>query len=717
MSKLTLDQRMRTHKETKKTNTNPTHDVRMKATFRLAYALWRCGEQSIRDALDILDAGLEVAWPNDLIRFMKLGNAILGDVGTKLQQDKPSPLKRPERQNSYAPDDRLKDGDREDDGMRDLHKLNASVRAIDPETKVVIVKRNESEDHCTMLLEDVAPGDLIFTEATALHVSTAGVDAGHLFCDTCCSRLEAPLSTIESLYREGRGTPSETLSKKEISPPTTPEELADLDVDEYITSRPILPDLVGMKVQGSKAKARQALEDRRHAEESRGSGQGSSVSPTPTVSKKHSPKANASSEAAAKSSSDQADMHLCICGEAMFCSPDCFKMAMRSHHCRTCERGIEAHIQSAMWGTACDDAMGPDRRLLPSQLLLRLLAWADNLNVDPFDLPIIRVLRARMTRTEKVKSDQDFTQKSHDSPSWSYESHVIQPLQMLQAIDSPDASERVALCINMSDGRVINELFDMIGQHMTVTDACDWVKEYDEEAKFVRAESADKRNLARPKPEEATHNKRDSPAMSDVNFPEGVSASKKDRERIHFASLHPLCALLPIAEDAQDANVELVDFGSHTIACLPLAQPPTSSHGTANRDQFGRTTSFTTQYNMMSIGTAPNSPSKRPTITAGTPLCLAARTIRFATGSERRQYGDLIQERLERLLGVGSPTDVVGDVNMESEAESEDVDVMDTTMASVVERKEEDETTDDGAGSVNEGEETVTRDVKRRRMA
>ena len=172
-------------------------------------------------------------------------------------------------------------------------------------------------------------------------------------------------------------------------------------------------------------------------------------------------------------------------------------------------------------------------------LLLKILSWAQNEGKCPLELPAIKLLSA----ASQCRNDPT-------DIAWSYDTHVVAPLHVLQFIDASGTD--IAFNVLGHDGQMINALLHIIDRqlHLSTQQSCR--KVYDKEGILT----------------ETSINYNNTPTMSESNREDSSKTPTT-----YYGKLNPLCDLLSVASDPKLANVELVDLGDNRIICKPLALP------------------------------------------------------------------------------------------------------------------------------------------------
>ncbi|KAI9764133.1 MAG: hypothetical protein M1840_008693 [Geoglossum simile] len=214
-------------------------EVECKAKYRLALALWKCGDGAMADALNIIDSYLGVcptdkAWSRD---FRELGDMIMVDVAELIHKEdtlKESLL------NSGVLNRSLDGGDMFDmRGIRGLMRAGITMvkrevypwntwgrrahRSIDHLNKVLVayapkcraVITNEGEPGAAKVPtfrlcagQDILPGQQVLQEPSVLQVAARATHSNsRFFCDACATPLPktTPRSATESTINSSTG--------------------------------------------------------------------------------------------------------------------------------------------------------------------------------------------------------------------------------------------------------------------------------------------------------------------------------------------------------------------------------------------------------------------------------------------------------------------------------------------------------------------------------
>lgn len=228
------------------------------------------------------------------------------------------------------------------------------------------------------------------------------------------------------------------------------------------------------------------------------------------------------------------DLQVCRSGNEnlSFCCYECYDLAISIYHDSMCASNIENYLRQSI--PSIEQPMLPSaaKQQLTLLLVLRILGWAFGTSTDPLDLPIFQLFLAS-PRHSKLKET--------DSVAWSFLNNVFRPIQMYQAMDGRTAAPRTASKPNFTDGRVLNTIIGLVGRHLYQTRKPHYVKVYDSEG-FL---------------EETL------PCESEM-------MDDQTDEPIFFGYLHPLCDLVPLASETEQANVEFIDLGDGRVICVPL---------------------------------------------------------------------------------------------------------------------------------------------------
>lgn len=574
---------------------------------------------------------------------------------------------------------------RDDVDLARVQRLNEIIRCnFDAHAKIAIIKPETSAGFTLVAKEDIRPSDIIFTEATTLYVSTANAGDGINYCDACYARLDTPEELWDRIYH--------VKTKEPASPSlrSPDEDLSSLNVDEHIKS-PVLDE--------SRIAAKEAIQIANWMAEG--------FPETPVKFDQH--PANALSPRGSRYSSPDnlpdADLHICTAcnGDVHYCSSNCHKRAMRMHHAHLCNRnGLKKYMAQTHLDKDHADIPPFHVRLLQTLLLMKLLSWAGEELIDPLDLSAIKLLDA--CDIPGVPPADGSEQKC--VVAWSYLSHVVLPLQLLQAIDGFPTKPDSVLQLQRSDGLVINKLLYLIGTHMRVSSTWRWTIAYDADGKIISTTSADDADNSSPEsssPSSSSGFTRAPNAAQQTSFTSSAPSSfgeVKERKTIWHASLHPLCSLLSVASDVSDANVELVGFSGGRVLCLPLA---------ARREAAKKENSKVSSFSRMTLNSTPPSPIGRVTpmdedqvvcITEGTPLILASREIRSATQAELAVYKAEDDSGIEE----GSEEADVADTMMTFEGDDGNMACEEEENSGMVGYEDEDKMLDDATMEMEEGE-------------
>lgn len=234
---------------------------------------------------------------------------------------------------------------------------------------------------------------------------------------------------------------------------------------------------------------------------------------------------------------ETSDVQICRYGKEeqrenfSFCSVDCYDVAKATYHDSICGAHIEDYLRKSI--IAVEDPILPsvDTQKLILLLLVRVLGWAYATSTDPLDLPVVRILMA---------SPRHSSLRDGPAVPWSFYNNVLRPYQIYQVMDGRRDAPKSLSNPDYSDGRVINTIISLIHRHIITSDKTLWTKTFDEDG------------------------------YHEQTYPYSHEIEAEQDGNPLFGRLHPLCDLVPLTAEPEEANVELVDIGGGTIICLPI---------------------------------------------------------------------------------------------------------------------------------------------------
>ncbi|KAI9809379.1 MAG: hypothetical protein M1827_006891 [Pycnora praestabilis] len=464
-------------------------ELQYKGTYRLAYALWKCGGGAMSDALSVLEGVSRSAAKEDLAVYKGLSALIFIDI------EKIIALENATRETL------IKSGKLKQDTAEIERYKMTGIRGLMEKTKATMVKREvypwnthemDLEDNTLESLNarmmdkttncylqvielkegmlpklavvaehDIYHGEPIFVEESCLQVVSSSLDSpnARLHCNNCAACLIVPDSVRDEVEetKNLRSWPSEGVSMIETA--TEPGS----DVDDKLRLLSKQTDSVGDKpkdrpvcYQGQKEESTLTPPSYEIAE----------VPPMPPP--HHEP--------------PYQSLPVCQdCHAAVFCSPNCLESAQTNYHGFLCGTGIEDNIRAAIKdhpAIVSENVPGyvhPNAQRLYELLLVRLMALASASNEHPLDLEECKYLDGDfykpLSRAPEVEVDDqglpvDFTLFPEDTtncvPStktlpWSFTANVVRPIQALRKMNYP-MDQKLERC----DGWVINTLLAKI---------------------------------------------------------------------------------------------------------------------------------------------------------------------------------------------------------------------------------------------------------------
>ena len=564
---------------------NAFHDLRVKALFRLAYALWKCGGGAQRSALTVLDRAKNVSRGIGLEEREWLGTKIMVDLQRQFYSLHDTAGNVTSLKALLASRYALVQSETGEPRGRDHQAENDAILQLDPSAEVAFALQDGRNE--LTAFRDIFAGDVLFTDSTSLSVSTASMEdlATQHYCEACSALMDIRNDTLDRLVdHSGDNVHMRTPI---IPSPSTSGELVDLHDDMYMdsssTPSPQAEESLtddGYQIcrtrshpDSSMNMAGQASDGKKNEKESisaESDATESACNPPPLPPPPH----------AIYSISQQLaiDAKVCQCctNRSCWCSHECEHNARRSHHFLLCDSRMEEFLRRTFDPSHRPDSLDPRDRFLTMLLLCRLMSWAQNTGKHPLDLPAIRLLRAAALASRNNAAEL----------AWSYDTNIVSPLAILYVLEGCEGD--LAFDIEKWDGQTINTIIHTIQCHIHVSKQS-WRHIFDENGKVAAS------GLRCDGDDELLHNEN----HEDSEMP----------SQIRFGRLRPLCGLVGIASNGSQPNVELVDLGDNRIICVPLRAAESGLAGSA-----------------------------LPLISAGEPLFLASLSIRDGTEEERRMY-------------------------------------------------------------------------------
>lgn len=486
--------------------------LELKAIYRMAYALWKCGGGALPDALGLMSDAKAVYKLNseEEICFLALGNQIMCEIEEALSKE--AVLSR------FSSEDGLSDRQTEAKGRfvlseykgllrrrytmvrREVYLWNMHEPALDDpavlthfEKKYSYLLRGcnvqafrPSEEKVPKLglfaRKDIQDGELVLKEGSALQVTTAcASQTKQLYCNVCAALIIPP--TGFAMDQKARAT-SKTGSTRLGSP------VLDTPPDPALQQ-----PLARFNVKG------------------------------------------------------------CLrCGDVYYCSSECRESAKYQFHLALCGKGVEDGIREAIQNheSLKQGIVHPKAEQIYELLLVRIYALSRKHKVHPLDLDEVKWLDGDLFTTPNVKDnaqvdDHDKTldfgaspfSPRYDDPTrktlpWSFEANVIRPFKWFQKMRmNPRAN------LDRCDAWVINTLLAKIMASTRITKGPRHVDAYDAAGRVV-----DRLDIA-------------------------LAQSDEEGQEVWIGSIHPIFSHVQIVDNQSDANVVYEEQGA--ISCVAYA--------------------------------------------------------------------------------------------------------------------------------------------------
>jgi hypothetical protein len=594
-----------------KTLVSVANDAMMKAYYRLALALWKCGGGALKSALDVLDDAQSLGFctPDDMEQFKELGNRILLDIENFMKEENQI------KQFCLASQGMREDSDTlkfyEEYGIRGLLKtrftkikrelypwdtysltgqnlhqvlaeLNEMVNKQAPGCRIGVVREVGKSAQLSLYAKEHFLGPAtIFNEISCFHVTSLGWDFPQkLPCDACAASLDVsgPLYVHANRIAKDLARDEEGLDRMNRSAALSQDSNATefFDVAEYISNTSNIKKEGDYSSSNSEA-IESAADDRPQYTLSQEATSSSFRKLPPTSPGLSSPPlSNVSSY---QETEALEGFQLCpACRRVAFCSARCHFRAISAYHIPSCSMGLEEYLRAKILSETWKDVPKPHSQRLLNLLFLRILANARPNNTHPLEQPWIRCLDGKLDAARDVNSDWEEGQNEVEA-LWDEEKTVsLEELfpdreSLEELAGKADAGARVKQNLipwsfDTNVRQPLHCLFTMGGPELAldVRRFDGWVLE------TMRAKIAAGMRVSRfPRFEKAFDEKGELVAQACVKQSQqddafnGHSAATRnntvdeteDDEVTWVASLHPLASLVRVAEEDETPNVKL----------------------------------------------------------------------------------------------------------------------------------------------------------------
>ncbi|OCK96759.1 uncharacterized protein K441DRAFT_675688 [Cenococcum geophilum 1.58] len=594
-----------------KTLVSIANDAMMKAYYRLALALWKCGGGALKSALDVLDdaQSLRFCTPDDMEQFKELGNRILLDIENVIKEENQI------KQFCIASQGMREDSDTlkfyEEYGIRGLLKtrftkikrelypwdtysltgdnlhqvlaeLNEMVNKQAPGCRIGVVREVGKSAQLSLYAKEHFLGPAtIFNEMSCFHVTSLGWDFRQkLPCDACAASLDVsgPLCVHANRIAKELARDEEKLDRMNRSAALSQDSNATefFDVAEYIRNTSNIKEEEDCSSSNSEV-IENAADDKPQYTLSQEATSSSFRKLPPTPPGLSSPLL--SNVSLPQETEALEGFQLCpACRRVAFCSARCHSSAISAYHIPSCSMRLEEYLRAKILSETWKDVPKPYSQRLLNLLFLRILANARPNNTHPLEQPWIRCLDGKLDAARDVNSDWEEGQNEVEV-LWDEEKTVsLEELfpdreSLEELAGEADAGARVKQNLipwsfDTNVRQPLHCLFTMGGPELAldVRRFDGWVLE------TVRAKIAAGMRVSRfPRFEKAFDEKGELVAQACVkqsqrdNGFDGHSAATgnstvdetEDDEVTWVASLHPLASLVRVAEEDETPNVKL----------------------------------------------------------------------------------------------------------------------------------------------------------------
>ncbi|OCL08289.1 hypothetical protein AOQ84DRAFT_407199 [Glonium stellatum] len=604
-----------------KTLVSIAHDVMIKAYYRLALALWKCGGGALKSALDVLNdaQSLRFCTLEDIEQLKELGNRILRDIENVIKEEDLI------RQFCVMTQGMKEDKDTlnffEEYGIRGLLKtrftkikrelypwdtysltgenlhqvlaeLNEMVNKQAPGCRIGVVREAGKSAQLSLYAKEHFLGPAtVFSETSCFHVTSLGWDFRQkLPCDACAASLDVSGSLCVHANKVAKELAKDEedadLMNQSAEPSQDSNATQFFDVAEYIRNSAKIKEgndcLSDSDVNENGADNK--LQYKLPQEATPSSFQKLPLTPPGLSSPLLSTDISSSQE-----TETPEGFQLCpACRRVAFCSARCHSSAVSAYHIPSCSTGLEDYLRTQTASEAWEDIPKPHTQRLLNLLFLRVLANARANNAHPLEQSWIRCLDGRLDAARDVNPDWE---EEHNEVAVLWDEERTVGLEELfpdresleELVGEADATARprqnlIAWSFDANVRQPLHCLFTMGGPELAldVRRFDGWVLE------TVRAKVAAGMRVSRfPRFEKAFDDKGELVAQACVKQVQrdsgfdvrsagayGDSAVDKteDDEVAWIASLHPLASLVRVAEDDEYPNVKLWERDG-TILC------------------------------------------------------------------------------------------------------------------------------------------------------
>lgn len=469
--------------------------LELKAIYRMAYALWKCGGGAVSDALGLLcdaKASYKLTGEEEF-SIVSLGNQMMFDIGDAMDSEDQDAQECGESGLSY--NHLASAGKKKASGVREMMRrrytcvrrevypwnshepnledssvvasLNRAISDITLGTQLRLLPREPGRGPQLALFStrDIEPGSLLLREVSSLQVINNSSDQStSMHCNNCASSLIAPAN-----LRDDKGN----------------KPLGDAFNGSFSTAKSTSDD---------------DEEDAAHFSQKQKIDSGAELTP-PGTPPKPPPQRNL-----------PADIKICPdCDRACFCSRTCQEEARADYHQVLCGSGVEEGIYEAIQKhkTLAHQPVNAEAEQIYELLLMRIFALAKEKGIHPLDLDEVRWLDGDFFAAPDIGAETPSNDAGEplDVPAsqlpdsqydvsrktlpWSFEANVVRPIKWLTKMGLKPI-ENLERC----DGWIVNTLLAKIMASTRITRGSRHVKVYDASGRLVTGLEAGLRRCA-----------------------------------------------------------------------------------------------------------------------------------------------------------------------------------------------------------------------------
>jgi len=509
--------------------------LELKAIYRMAYALWKCGGGALSDALGLLcDANAVYKLTiEEEFSILSLGNQIMLDIGDALASEDiegqklgedvlSSQLERARKKKPFGVRDMMRrkyawvkrevypwnthEPDLEDPSVVESLNQATSDIARGSQLRPLPVEHGKALGLALFSSGDIEPGHTILTEVSSLQVTnTCTGQNTAMHCNTCAATLIAPANS--KYTNKGGNWPGKSLGNAFDPSASMATSMSDDDEEDitYFSQKQKIYNSAALTPPGTPPK------------------------PPPH---RHLP----------------SDIKVCPdCERVSFCSSHCREEARFDYHQALCGSGVEEGICEAIQKheALAEHPINAESEQIYELLLIRIFALAKEKGIHPLELDEVRWLNGQFFASSAIKDEGQLDDQgerldilfplfpdSQDDESrktlpWSFEANVVRPIKWLNKMGLKPI-ENLERC----DGWIINTLLAKIMASTRITRGSRHAKVYDGSGRLVAGLKADLHGRA------------------------------EDDADVCIGSIHPIFSHIQCVSIDSDANVVVRDEGS-----------------------------------------------------------------------------------------------------------------------------------------------------------